>query len=101
MRADRLGIAGDGLLLWAETDLAARAGRARRRQAAGAHRGLDPDGVSPDLESAPGSVAQVRECAARLMTQAKGRGLATFLVGESRRRFSPRAAATRELLGLE
>jgi DNA repair protein RadA/Sms len=35
----------------------------------------------PDLESAPGSVSQVRECGARLMTLAKGRGLATFLVG--------------------
>ena len=81
MRADRLGIAGDGLLLWAETDLNAV-------QAA-----LDDvkpqtlivDSIQtvflPDLESAPGSVAQVRECGARLMTQAKGRGLATFLVG--------------------
>src|SRR6266478_8334051 len=35
----------------------------------------------PDLESAPGRVAQVRECGARLMTLAKGRGIATFLVG--------------------
>ena len=35
----------------------------------------------PELESAPGSVAQVRECGARLMTLAKGRGIATFLVG--------------------
>jgi DNA repair protein RadA/Sms len=81
LRADRLGIAGDGLLLWAENDLNAV-------QAA-----LDDvkpqtlvvDSIQtvflPDLESAPGSVAQVRECAARLMTQAKGRGLATFLVG--------------------
>src|SRR5207244_12695945 len=31
--------------------------------------------------SAPGSVAQVRECGARLMTLAKGMGIATFLVG--------------------
>jgi DNA repair protein RadA/Sms len=81
LRADRLGIAGDGVLLWAETDLNAV-------QAA-----LDDvkpqtlivDSIQtvflPDLESAPGSVAQVRECGARLMTQAKGRGLATFLVG--------------------
>jgi DNA repair protein RadA/Sms len=34
-----------------------------------------------DLPSAPGSVSQVRECAARLMALAKGRNLATFLVG--------------------
>src|SRR5207247_836503 len=35
----------------------------------------------PGLESAPGSVSQVRECAARLMLWSKGRGTATFLVG--------------------
>src|SRR4029077_18848227 len=35
----------------------------------------------PGLESAPGSVSQVRECGARLMVLAKGRGGATFLVG--------------------
>jgi len=35
----------------------------------------------PELSSAPGSVAQVRECAARLVQQAKARGVATVLVG--------------------
>jgi DNA repair protein RadA/Sms len=35
----------------------------------------------PALSSAPGSVAQVRECAARLVQQAKARGVATVLVG--------------------
>jgi DNA repair protein RadA/Sms len=35
----------------------------------------------PSLESAPGSVSQVRECGARLMLLAKGEGIATFLVG--------------------
>jgi DNA repair protein RadA/Sms len=81
MRADRLGIAGDGLLLWAENDLTAvQAALDDVKPQA-----LIVDSIQtvflPDLESAPGSVAQVRECAARLMTQAKGRGLATFLVG--------------------
>jgi DNA repair protein RadA/Sms len=81
MRADRLGISGDGLLLWAETDLNAVQSALDdvKPQA------LIVDSIQtvflPDLESAPGSVAQVRECGARLMTQAKGRGLATFLVG--------------------
>jgi DNA repair protein RadA/Sms len=37
--------------------------------------------ATEDLPSAPGSVTQVRECAARLMALAKGRNLATFLVG--------------------
>jgi DNA repair protein RadA/Sms len=81
MRADRLGIAGDGLLLWAENDLnAVQAVLDDVKPQA-----LIVDSIQtvflPDLESAPGSVAQVRECGARLMTQAKGRGLATFLVG--------------------
>jgi len=81
MRADRLGIAADGLLLWPETDLGAVQAQIDdvKPQA------LIVDSIQtvflPDLESAPGSVAQVRECAARLMTLAKSRGLATFLVG--------------------
>lgn len=35
----------------------------------------------PDLPSAPGSVAQVRECAAQLLRLAKGSGMAVFIVG--------------------
>jgi DNA repair protein RadA/Sms len=81
MRADRLGITGDGLLLWAESDL----GAVQAELDAVKPRVLIVDSIQtvflPELESAPGSVAQVRECGARLMTLAKGRGLATFLVG--------------------
>ncbi|MEO8291271.1 MAG: DNA repair protein RadA [Gaiellaceae bacterium] len=36
---------------------------------------------APDLGSAPGSVAQVREAAGRLLRVAKEQGIATFLVG--------------------
>jgi len=81
MRADRLGVAGEGLLLWAENDLAAVQAELDTIKP----RALVVDSIQtvflPDLESAPGSVAQVRECGARLMTLAKGRGIATFLVG--------------------
>ncbi|WP_110931194.1 DNA repair protein RadA [Paenibacillus bouchesdurhonensis] len=35
----------------------------------------------PEVTSAPGSVSQVRECTARFMRIAKGRGIATVLVG--------------------
>jgi len=81
MRADRLGIRGDGLLLWAESDLSA----VQAELEAVKPRVLIVDSIQtvflPELESAPGSVAQVRECGARLMTLAKGRGIATFLVG--------------------
>ncbi|HSF07133.1 MAG TPA: DNA repair protein RadA [Methylomirabilota bacterium] len=81
LRAERLGIGGDGLLLWAENDLAVVQAEldAIKPQA------LVIDSIQtvflPELESAPGSVAQVRECGARLMSLAKGRGMATFLVG--------------------
>ena len=37
--------------------------------------------VDPDLASAPGSVAQVRECSHRLVREAKERGCAVVLVG--------------------
>jgi DNA repair protein RadA/Sms len=81
LRADRLGVAAPGLLLWAETDLSIVEAELDRVQP----RALIIDSIQtvylPQLESAPGSVAQVRECAARLMTIAKGRGIATFLVG--------------------
>jgi len=81
MRADRLGVATDGLLLWSESDLAAVQSAVDDLKA----RTLIVDSIQtvflPELESAPGSVAQVRECGARLMTLAKGTGVATFIVG--------------------
>lgn len=36
---------------------------------------------SPEIPSAPGSVSQVRECAAQLMGFAKGHGISVFLIG--------------------
>ena len=81
LRADRLGVAAPELLLWAETDLSLVETELDRVQP----RALIVDSIQTvflrELESAPGSVAQVRECAARLMTIAKSRGIATFLVG--------------------
>ena len=81
LRADRLGLASDGLLLWAETDLVTVQAELDTVKP----RTLVVDSIQtvflPELESAPGSVAQVRECGARLMTLAKGRGMATFIVG--------------------
>ena len=81
MRADRLGIETSGLLVWAENDLSAVEAQLDEVKP----RALVIDSIQtvflPALESAPGSVAQVRECGGRLMTLAKSRGLATFLVG--------------------
>jgi DNA repair protein RadA/Sms len=81
LRAERLGIRTDGLLLWAENDLREVEAQLDELKP----RALVIDSIQtvflPGLESAPGSVAQVRECAARLMTLSKRRGLATFLIG--------------------
>src|SRR5206468_1206905 len=81
LRADRLGIAPRGLYFLAETDLQVIEAHAAELKP----RALVVDSIQtvflPGLESAPGSVSQVRECAARLMLLSKGRGIATFLVG--------------------
>jgi DNA repair protein RadA/Sms len=81
LRADRLGPSPSGLYFVAETDLQAVETHVEAIQP----RILVVDSIQtvylPGLESAPGSVSQVRECGARLMALAKGRGLATFLVG--------------------
>ena len=81
LRADRLGVAAPGLYFAAETDL----GLIEAHVADLRPRVLIVDSIQtaflPGLESAPGSVSQVRECGARLMTLAKGEGIATFLVG--------------------
>ncbi|HKA62722.1 MAG TPA: DNA repair protein RadA [Methylomirabilota bacterium] len=81
LRADRLGAPPSGLYFVAETDLQAVEAHVATLQP----RVLIVDSIQtvymPGLESAPGSVSQVRECGARLMALAKGRGIATFLVG--------------------
>ncbi len=81
LRADRLGISPAGLYLLAETNLEAIQAHAASLRP----RVLVVDSIQtvylPDLESAPGSVSQVRECGGRLMLLAKGTGVATFLVG--------------------
>jgi DNA repair protein RadA/Sms len=81
LRAERLGVSADGLLFWAETDL----GAVQAQLDDVKPRALIIDSIQtvflPELESAPGSVAQVRECGGRLLTIAKGRGIATFIVG--------------------
>lgn len=81
IRADRLGALSPGLLLLCETDIDAVEGHLRQ---------LTPPVVIIDsiqtmfkagIPSAPGSVGQVRECAAQLMRLAKTTGISIFLVG--------------------
>ena len=81
LRAERLGALHPLLYLAAETALP---------QVIGAIDHVTPDLVvvdsiqtllDPDLSSTPGSVAQVRDCAHRLVIEAKQRGCAIVLVG--------------------
>jgi DNA repair protein RadA/Sms len=81
LRADRLGASSDELWLLAETRLDAVEAAVEEVQP----RVLVLDSVqtlhSADLEGIPGSIGQVRQVANAAMRLAKGRDLATFLVG--------------------
>jgi DNA repair protein RadA/Sms len=81
LHAERLGISGSKLFLLTETNLERITDSLATNQ-------LDVvvvDSIqtiySEGLESAPGSVSQVRECAAHLLRHAKENHIATFLVG--------------------
>lgn len=81
LRAERLGLGGEGLYILAETDL-----EAVLEQAEQVGPGLVViDSIqtvySPDMEATPGSIGQVRDCTLRLMQWAKGRGVPVFIAG--------------------
>jgi DNA repair protein RadA/Sms len=74
-RADRLGALSEELQVLAETNLTTILDQLKK---------ANPMAVviyMPELESAPGSVTQVRECAARLVYLSKETGIPVFLVG--------------------
>ena len=81
MRADRLGVSGEGLYVLAETDLN------DTLQAVGE---IKPDILiidsiqtlyNPELSASPGSISQVKDCTMALMQLAKSAGLTIFVVG--------------------
>jgi len=81
LRAERLGIKGDNLYLLAETDLEAILEQVEE---------LSPgmvviDSIQavylPEVDTAPGSITQVRECTMRLMNWAKLGAVPVFIVG--------------------
>lgn len=81
LRADRLGLGGDRLYLLSETDLAS----VREAVQEVAPRFLVLDSVqvlrAPDVDALPGTVTQVRAVADWALGLAKGRDVATLLVG--------------------
>ncbi|MEO1663512.1 MAG: DNA repair protein RadA [Chloroflexota bacterium] len=81
MRAERLGLEAEDLFLLTETNLSDIFEQVNE---------IDPDILiidsiqtvyAEDMESSPGNVAQVRECAGRLQGLAKSTGVSVFLVG--------------------
>lgn len=81
LRGERLGVNARELLILAETSLEKILSHIK----AGNPRAVVIDSIqtlyAPGLESAPGSVSQVRESAGRLMVMAKKSGIPTFIVG--------------------
>ncbi len=81
MRAERLGIRDPNLYVLAEINLRQIMGHIERLQPRLAVVDSIQSVYLDDLESAPGSVSQVRECAAALLRLAKATGVPIFLVG--------------------
>lgn len=81
MRAERLGAVSRGVWVVAETDLDAVLGSVRKLHPALVAVDSIQTVYRPDVPSAPGSVGQVRECAAALLQLAKSEGTAVLLVG--------------------
>ncbi len=81
LRADRMGLTADGLYLLAETQMTAILAEIERLKP----RVLIVDSIqtsyAEDLDSAAGSVTQVRECSARFMRLAKAGHMPVVLVG--------------------
>ena len=80
-RGERLGLGRDPLYLFAETCLERVLDEVQRLQPALLVLDSIQTVFSLKLQSAPGSVAQVRESATQLLFTAKGRGVSTFLIG--------------------
>jgi DNA repair protein RadA/Sms len=81
LRAERLGVVGDGLYVLTETNTDIIISHIEQLQP----RLVVVDSIQTmyldELDSAAGSVSQVRESAARLMHVAKGRAIPVFLIG--------------------
>ncbi|WP_322997351.1 DNA repair protein RadA [Castellaniella sp.] len=81
LRAQRLGVAGDAVDLLAEIRLEQITGALVERRPEVAVIDSIQTLYSADLTAAPGSVSQVRECAARLTRVAKQTGVTLILIG--------------------
>lgn len=92
IRAERLGVNSNNLYLLAEGDIHVVAEALKAKPWLMAVVDSLQTAYNPELESAPGSVAQVRDVAAQLMRVAK-QGCPIFLVGHVNKEGSKRPAA--------
>lgn len=81
LRAERMGVALDGIWLLTETDMDNVLNSMAEMQPDLAVMDSIQTLYAPDLPAAPGSVGQLRECGLRLMRRAKESGCAVFLIG--------------------
>lgn len=81
LRAQRLGIKGEGLFLLAETNLDGVIGRLENLTPALVVIDSVQSVYLPQLDSSSGSISQVRECSNTMMRWAKTHGVPVFLVG--------------------
>jgi DNA repair protein RadA/Sms len=81
LRAQRLGLEGEGLFILAETDLDAVIAQAEQAEPALMVIDSIQTVYIPGGESAAGSISQVRDCTMRLMQWAKMRGVPVFISG--------------------
>ncbi|GAU68899.1 putative DNA repair protein RadA [Streptomyces sp. NBRC 110611] len=81
LRADRIGAINDHLYLAAETDLSAVLGHLDTVKPSLLILDSVQTVASPEIDGAPGGMAQVREVAGALIRASKERGMSTLLVG--------------------
>ena len=81
MRGERLGVAAENLYLLSETNLESIFAEMEREEPGAVIVDSIQTVFSSQIESAPGSVSQVREVAGRFLTFAKTRGVPVFLIG--------------------
>lgn len=81
LRADRMGCNPANLWLWAQTNINDIADQVSEEQPSMVIIDSIQTMYTPDLESLPGSVSQIRECTARLGALAKGLNIPVLIVG--------------------
>jgi DNA repair protein RadA/Sms len=81
MRGERLGVGAENLYLLPETNLENIFAEIEREEPGAVIVDSIQTVFSSQIESAPGSVSQVREVAGRFLTFAKSRGVPVFLIG--------------------